>query len=157
MSLPRPSPNCEDSRREFYASSTVRVATAAPGTAASSTSESSSLRDTTCGFIRSVMWVPLVVRGQIIGNLSITSPMPHAYGPREATLALAVARQAAVAIENAKLYARIQSSLIEITAIKELMDDPVRATHLGANGRARVVAEFSWRRVAEDYLALLCR
>jgi signal transduction histidine kinase len=32
--------------------------------------------------------VPLVVRGRIIGNLSITSPTPNAYGPHEATLAL---------------------------------------------------------------------
>jgi len=40
-------------------------------------------------------------------------------------------------------------------AIKELIDDPMRCGQLGANGRARVVAEFSWRRVAEDYLTLL--
>jgi glycosyltransferase involved in cell wall biosynthesis len=39
--------------------------------------------------------------------------------------------------------------------VKELMDDPVRSAQLGANGRARAGAEFSWGRVAEDYLHLL--
>lgn len=40
-------------------------------------------------------------------------------------------------------------------AIKNVMKDPMRSAQLGANGRSRAVAEFSWRRVAEDYLHLL--
>jgi signal transduction histidine kinase len=50
------------------------------------------------------MWVPLVVRERVIGILSITNPTPDTYGPRDAALALAIARQAAVAIENARLH-----------------------------------------------------
>jgi signal transduction histidine kinase len=69
-------------------------------------------RETADGSIRSVMWVPLVVRGRITGNLGITSPAPNAYGPREATLALAIGRQAAVAIDNARLHERARQAAI---------------------------------------------
>ena len=60
-------------------------------------------RDT---FLRSFMWVPLVVRGGIIGIFTITSASPSVFGPRDTTLALGIARQAAVAIENARLLER---------------------------------------------------
>ena len=39
--------------------------------------------------------------------------------------------------------------------LAKLRTDPVACSQLGANGRARVVSEFSWRRVAEGYLDLL--
>lgn len=66
--------------------------------------------ETTYSFIRAVMWVPLVVRQHIIGLLSITNPTPGAYGDREATLALAIARQAAVAMENARLHEQVRQA-----------------------------------------------
>lgn len=42
-------------------------------------------------------------------------------------------------------------------AIEKLMADPTLCARLGANGRARVVSEFSWRNVAQGYLDLLER
>src|SRR6185436_9478561 len=54
--------------------------------------------------IREILWVPLVVRGRMTGLLSITSRAPDAYSARETSLALAIARQAAVALENARLH-----------------------------------------------------
>jgi GAF domain-containing protein len=65
---------------------------------------------TVLGFIRSCMWVPLVVRDHLIGLLSITSSEPDGYTPRHAQLALAIARQAAVGIENAQLHERARHS-----------------------------------------------
>jgi signal transduction histidine kinase len=56
--------------------------------------------------ITSLMWVPLIVRDRPIGLLSLTSPRCDAFSARDATLALAIARQAAVAIENARLHER---------------------------------------------------
>lgn len=67
---------------------------------------------TTDGFIRSVMWVPLVVRGRMIGLLSVTELVRGAYGPRDAALALAIGRQAAVAIENARLHERARQAVV---------------------------------------------
>jgi transcriptional regulator with GAF, ATPase, and Fis domain len=56
------------------------------------------------GFICSLMWVPLVSRGRLIGMLSVADSRPDAYGPRTAELALAIGRQAAVALDNAELH-----------------------------------------------------
>jgi signal transduction histidine kinase len=63
-------------------------------------------------FIRSLLWVPLVVRERIIGLLSIARGAPHAFSPPDAELALAIARQAAVAIENARLHERARDAAV---------------------------------------------
>jgi signal transduction histidine kinase len=68
--------------------------------------------DTTYAFIRSLMWVPLVVRGRIIGILSIANATPRAFDADDAVLALGIARQAAVAIENARLHDRARQAAI---------------------------------------------
>jgi PAS domain S-box-containing protein len=62
--------------------------------------------ETGLDFIRSLLWVPLVAKGRLIGLLSIARAAPHAFAARDAALALAVARQAAVAIESARLHER---------------------------------------------------
>ena len=56
------------------------------------------------GFIRSCLWVPLVVKDELIGFMSIAGNEPGAFGREQIALASAIARQAAVAIENARLY-----------------------------------------------------
>jgi signal transduction histidine kinase len=58
------------------------------------------------------MWVPLVVRDRPIGLLSLTSPECDAFSERDAELALAIARQAAVAIENARLHERARQAAV---------------------------------------------
>jgi signal transduction histidine kinase len=63
-------------------------------------------------FIRSLMWVPLVVRDRIIGVLSIAGPTVDAYASADAALALAIARQAAVAVENARLHERARQAAV---------------------------------------------
>lgn len=60
--------------------------------------------ETSLAFIQTCMWVPLVVRDALIGVLSITSFELGAYATHDAALAQAIARQAAVAIENARLH-----------------------------------------------------
>ncbi len=55
-------------------------------------------------YIRTVLWLPLLVRDRLIGILAITSGEPHAFTPHQAELAFAAASHAAVAIENARLY-----------------------------------------------------
>lgn len=55
-------------------------------------------------YVHGWMGVPLIVRGEAIGYLTIDSKEVGAYGPSEAALVQAFANQAAVAIENANLY-----------------------------------------------------
>ena len=59
--------------------------------------------------------VPLMVKDRVIGMLSISSPQPGYYTQRHADLAMAIATQAAVALENAKLYERAQ----EVATLEE--------------------------------------
>jgi len=54
---------------------------------------------------RSLMTVPLLMRGQLFGTIAFISSTPsRVYGPGDLRLALALADRAAVAIENARLY-----------------------------------------------------
>jgi PAS domain S-box-containing protein len=69
----------------------------------------------TFGYIRSWMAVPLSHKEQIIGMLTLSSREPNYYTPRHASLALAIANQAAVALANARLYEQAQ----ELAALEE--------------------------------------
>ena len=60
--------------------------------------------ETTFGYIRSWMGVPLMVKDRMIGILSLSHSQPNQYTTHQAELAFALANQAAVAIENARLY-----------------------------------------------------
>jgi signal transduction histidine kinase len=60
---------------------------------------------------RSSMIVPLVARGQTLGALSIVSTTPGRYGRADLGLAEELARRAATAIDNARLYRASQEAL----------------------------------------------
>jgi PAS domain S-box-containing protein len=66
-------------------------------------------------YVRSWLAVPLALKERVIGLLSISSREPNYYTPRHAGLALAIANQAAVAIDNARLYQQAQ----ELAALEE--------------------------------------
>jgi signal transduction histidine kinase len=67
------------------------------------------LLETTFDYIRGWMAVPLMLKERVIGMLSLSHSEPNYYKPRYAGLALAIANQAAVAIENARLYEQAQA------------------------------------------------
>jgi sigma-B regulation protein RsbU (phosphoserine phosphatase) len=54
--------------------------------------------------IRSWLGVPMVVKGRLLGVLNIDSRQPNGFTERDAEAAQAFADQAAVALENARLY-----------------------------------------------------
>ena len=57
---------------------------------------------------RSAMVVPLVVADRVLGAVSFVSSHPRRYGQRDLELATELARRAALAIENARLYEAAQ-------------------------------------------------
>jgi signal transduction histidine kinase len=63
--------------------------------------------------IRSLLVVPLIVRNKAIGTLSIDDVEPNAFNDEGRLLTIAAA-QAAVAIENARLYESLQTSYTEM-------------------------------------------
>jgi signal transduction histidine kinase len=106
----------------------------------------------------SVVLVPLVVQGEIIGLLTLTlgSASPAAFGMRETGLALGIARQAAVAIENARLHERArQAAVLEERQrlSRELHDSVTQALYgisLYAEAASRALSVGDTRPVASN-------
>lgn len=61
--------------------------------------------------LRSWMGVPMVSRERAVGVISLGRVTPGGYSETDASIAFALARQAAIAIENARLHAQAQANL----------------------------------------------
>ncbi len=57
---------------------------------------------------RSWLGIPLLVKDRVVGMLRVTHPEPAHFTLRQAEVALGIANQAAVAVENAQLYRQAQ-------------------------------------------------
>jgi len=90
---------------------------------------------TTFGYIRSWMGVPLMTKGRVMGMLTFDHSEPNYYSSRQAELAMALANQAALAMENAGLFeetrqrlaesqslARVTTALLQKLALGEVLD-----------------------------------
>jgi diguanylate cyclase (GGDEF)-like protein/putative nucleotidyltransferase with HDIG domain len=58
--------------------------------------------------VRSIVYLPLVVKNEAIGSLIIASREPNAYTPGQVRLLERLALQIAVSVENSRLYARAE-------------------------------------------------
>ncbi|MCS7285557.1 MAG: GAF domain-containing sensor histidine kinase [Anaerolineae bacterium] len=70
--------------------------------------------------VRSILVVPLKVRGKVIGTLSVDHTIPNAFTSDDERFLSIVAVQAAIAIENATLYERIKE---KAEALKKAYDE----------------------------------
>ena len=59
--------------------------------------------------VQAWMWVPLAVKGRVIGGVGVAHAERHAFTAHHADLALTVANQAAIAMVNAELYEQAQA------------------------------------------------
>lgn len=66
--------------------------------------------------IRAILGVPLVVDGAVIGALLAVHRTVRPFPPAEISLLMSFAAHAAVALENARLFARTQEALAELDA-----------------------------------------
>ena len=73
--------------------------------------------DPLVGVRRSVLAVPLKVKNRIIGQIRLDHDRPGFYTQRHADLILAVASQAAIAIENARLFEEAERRRRELEAL----------------------------------------
>jgi PAS domain S-box-containing protein len=76
-------------------------------------------RDDPHGHIRSWLGVPLIHHDQLIGVLAVDSKQPHHFTDEHIRLVTPFASQAAIAIENARLYEESQRLVQELTALYE--------------------------------------
>jgi len=73
-------------------------------------------------WLRSWMGSPIIVRGEVVGMFSLDSAQKDFYGPEHLAMIAPFARQAAIAVENAKLFAdveeleRVKSQMIRIAS-----------------------------------------
>src|SRR5258708_18218296 len=74
--------------------------------------------------LRSILCVPLTLKGEVTGVIYADNRIRSGlFGPKELTLLYAFANQAAIAIDNARLFERQQASLAEITASRDMMSN----------------------------------
>jgi signal transduction histidine kinase/integral membrane sensor domain MASE1 len=72
------------------------------------------------------MAVPLAVRGKVIGVLSLASAAPGVqYGPTDIVFVNELGRRAAIAIENARLYADVQRAKAELRRANDELEHRV--------------------------------
>lgn len=73
--------------------------------------------------IRSVMIVPLMVKGEVLGGLSISDQRPAAFEEAEGRLLTIAAAQVSTALENIRLYGSLEQRALELEmALKELAE-----------------------------------
>jgi PAS domain S-box-containing protein len=74
--------------------------------------------------LRSLLCVPLKLKEQVIGAIYVDNRTREAvFTQQEQRLVSAFANQAAIAIENARLFERVRAALAEVTAIRDFMDN----------------------------------
>ncbi len=74
--------------------------------------------------LRSILCVPLKVKNELIGVIYADNRIRTGiFTETEKNLLVAFANQAAVAIENARLFSSLKHTLEEVTALKNLMDN----------------------------------
>jgi adenylate cyclase len=114
---------------EFVVSRTIVERVAQQGELVVTNNASEDMRfssvDSIAGFVlRSILCVPLKRKDEVIGVIYTDNRAKQGlFGEREKRLITGFANQAAVAIENARLFERVRSNLAEVTALKDFMDD----------------------------------
>jgi signal transduction histidine kinase len=100
-------------------------------------------------YLRSWLGVPLVARDRVIGVISIGHDESAHFRPEHADIALAFATQAAIAIENARLYEEAQgrAALEERQRLARDLHDAVTQTLFSASLIAEVLPKI-WQRDA---------
>ena len=101
--------------------------------------------------MRSWMWVPLAVRGRIIGGMGVAHTRKNYFTAHHANLALSVANQAAIAMINAELYGHAQAlaALQERQRLAQNLHDAVNQSLFSAGLIAEVLPRL-WERDPEE-------
>jgi signal transduction histidine kinase/nitrate/nitrite-specific signal transduction histidine kinase len=91
---------------------------------------------------RAWLGVPLIRFNKVIGMLSLTRERPNAYSNHEATLAATFAGQAAIALENARLYDKIARFTQQLEDMVRERTDALREAYIQLEHLDRTKSDF---------------
>ncbi|KPK10043.1 MAG: hypothetical protein AMJ56_09160 [Anaerolineae bacterium SG8_19] len=97
--------------------------------------------------VKAWMWVPLAVKGRVIGGISIAHAEPDTFTTHQTNLALTMANQAAITMVNAQLYEQAQTlaTLQERQRLAQNLHDAVNQSLFSAGLIAEVLPRL-WER-----------
>ncbi len=101
------------------------------------------------GGARSEMAVPMLVKDHLIGVFNVESPLPDAFASSDIEPLMTLAGQAAVAIENARLYADLRKAAEHNRSLNQLNQQIVESAGLGIYSLDRQLCVTSWNRQME--------
>jgi two-component system nitrate/nitrite sensor histidine kinase NarX len=101
--------------------------------------------------IKAWMWVPLAVKGRVIGGIGVAHTEPDWFTTHHADLALIVANQAAITMVNAQLYEQAQTvaTLEERQRLAQNLHDAVNQSLFSASLIAEVLPRL-WERNPDE-------
>jgi PAS domain S-box-containing protein len=79
---------------------------------------------------RSAVAVPLLRQERVVGVLTLSHPEPNGFSEEHLDLLLSIANQAAIAVENARLYEKVTERMREATALFKVSNQLVRTLNL---------------------------
>ncbi len=85
--------------------------------------------------LRAGMWVPVEHERRLLGVLGVLSEQPNTFAASDERLLVLFANQAAIALENARLFEELQRSLAMTTRFYELSNQILSATTLPETAR----------------------
>ncbi len=104
---------------------------------------------------RSELAVPLLGRDKVIGVFNVESPEPGAFDATQIDLLSTLASQAAIAIENARLYDRLHRMSQRYQELHQLNERILRSVNLGIYTVDRKLVITSWNRRMEEMSGVL--
>jgi signal transduction histidine kinase len=100
---------------------------------------------------RSAIAVPLLRQERVVGVLTLVHPEPNRFDEEHLDLLSSIANQAAIAVENARLYDDSQQRLHELSVLYEVSQ---AASSLRLDDTLRLIAEKTARALRADRCAL---
>ncbi|WP_291315544.1 ATP-binding protein [Desulfuromonas sp.] len=99
---------------------------------------------------RSELAVPLVARDRVIGVFNVESPRPHAFSRGDIAPLMTMAGQAAIAIENARLYQNLKGMSERYQKLHQFNGSILQSANLGIYTVDNEMRVTSWNRRIED-------